>query len=267
MSQYGWANCPDAVRAQVTGLLEALRETLGGDLVGVYLHGSLAMGCFNRERSDIDLLVVARQGMTVETKRRIAEMILRFSAAPSPIEISFLSEPELRAWQPPLLFDFHYSEDWREKLQRELSNGEWQAWNGEEHTDADLAAHITLARQRGVCLYGKPTAEVFPPIPPEHFRDSLLADFEWGYIRRGQNPVYFILNACRIHAYLREERICSKDEGGRWAISILPEAFREMVAKALNIYGGQPPAGQFEENELEQFAAYMRKTVEAHRTP
>ena len=108
---------------------------------------------------------------------------------------------------------------------------------------------------------------MFPPIPPEHFRDSILADFEWGYERRGQNPVYFILNACRIQAYLREERICSKDEGGRWAISILPEAFREMVAKALNIYRGQPPAGQFEENELEQFAAHMRKTVEAHRTP
>ena len=33
-------------------------DIFGKDLTGVYLHGSLAMGCFNPQKSDIDLMVV-----------------------------------------------------------------------------------------------------------------------------------------------------------------------------------------------------------------
>ncbi len=99
MSQYGWADCPDNVRTQVNTFLETLREILEDNLVGIYLHGSLAMGCFNPERSDIDLLIVTRHGMTVETKRTIAELLLRSSMAPSPIEISFLVEQQIRLFQ------------------------------------------------------------------------------------------------------------------------------------------------------------------------
>ena len=96
MSQYGWADCPDNVRTQVNTFLETLREILEDNLVSIYLHGSLAMSCFNPERSDIDLLIVTRHGMTVETKRTIAELLLRSSMAPSPIEISFLVEQQIR---------------------------------------------------------------------------------------------------------------------------------------------------------------------------
>ena len=39
--------------------VDLFKEELGSHLVGVYLHGSLAMGCFNPEASDVDLLVVA----------------------------------------------------------------------------------------------------------------------------------------------------------------------------------------------------------------
>ena len=115
MSQYTWATCPDTVRAQIDALLDALQEILGENLVGVYLHGSLAMGSFNPERSDIDLLVVTKQGMTVEIKRRIAELLLDHSLVSTPKEISFLIEPDLRSYQHPMPFDFHYSEDWRER--------------------------------------------------------------------------------------------------------------------------------------------------------
>ena len=34
------------------------KRIIGDDLAGIYLHGSLAMGCFNPDRSDIDLIVV-----------------------------------------------------------------------------------------------------------------------------------------------------------------------------------------------------------------
>lgn len=65
-----WATCPNAVRAQAEGLVDDLRALVGASLVGVYLHGSLAMGCFNPARGHIDLLVVTHDGMAVETKRQ-----------------------------------------------------------------------------------------------------------------------------------------------------------------------------------------------------
>ncbi len=46
MNQFGWANCPAAVGTQVNTFIDALQAILGDKLVGVYLHGSLAMGMF-----------------------------------------------------------------------------------------------------------------------------------------------------------------------------------------------------------------------------
>ena len=35
-------------------------EIFADNLVGIYLHGSAVMGCFNPEKSDIDLIVVVK---------------------------------------------------------------------------------------------------------------------------------------------------------------------------------------------------------------
>jgi len=267
MAQYGWADCPAAVRAQITGFRDALIGTLANNLVGVYLHGSLAMGCFNPELSDIDVLTVTRQRMPVETKRRVVELLLRYSAAPRPFEISILGVQDLHPWQHPTPFDLHYGEDGREKFQHALASGDWQSWNDAHLTDPDLAAHVTITRHRGLCLHGAPIAELFPLVPPEHYRDSILSDFEWGYERLDQFPIYFILNACRIHAYVCEGRICSKDESGAWAISNLPEEFRKIVRWALDAYRGSNPTQGFATQELEPFAAYMRERLPMRPNP
>ena len=44
--------------------VEKSKDILGNNLVGVYLHGSAVMGCFNEKTSDIDLLVVIHHDMT-----------------------------------------------------------------------------------------------------------------------------------------------------------------------------------------------------------
>src|SRR5216684_2350280 len=101
MSQYGWATCPDPVRTQINNLVATLQQLLGNNLVGIYLHGSLAMGCFNPHRSDIDLLVVTQDGIAVETKRDIVQYLLASSLSPSPIEISFLVLRDIHPFRHP----------------------------------------------------------------------------------------------------------------------------------------------------------------------
>jgi streptomycin 3"-adenylyltransferase len=156
-------------------------------------------------------------------------------------------------------YDFHYSEDWREKVERELVDETWRGWNDGVPVDADLVAHITVTLHRGICLHGKPIAEIFPVVPREHYLASVLADFDWGRERLAANPVYFLLNACRIFAYWRDGLICSKDEGGVWALPVLPEAFRGLVERALVVYRGESGDEHFEAATLAQFAAYVKE--------
>lgn len=255
--QHGWSNCPGDMRRQVDRFLDGLHEILRDNLTGVYLHGSLAMGCFNPQRSDIDLLVVTRRGMTVETKWRIAGLLLHCSNDPRPIEISLLSESNLQPWRHPTPFDFHFGEDWRKGLEEQMADGRWRTWNDEPRTDADLAAHITITRHRGICLYGEPIADVFPDVPHEDYIDSIVSDYWWGLERIERFPVYFVLNACRILACLREGRVCSKDEGGAWALRTLPEAFHPLVAQALQVYRGSGAEERFDETTLERFVGYV----------
>src|SRR3954462_12093068 len=110
MALYGWHDCPIAVREQVDKLVSKLAGRVAEQLVGIYLHGSLAMGCFNPNHSDLDLLVITAECMPLAMKRQIIEYLLMCSQQPQPIEISFLAHTQLRPWQYPTRFDLHYSE-------------------------------------------------------------------------------------------------------------------------------------------------------------
>ena len=58
-----------------TAILDNLRflyqDVLGEKLVGLYLHGSLAFGCFEWSRSDIDFIAVVREELSPEEKHAI----------------------------------------------------------------------------------------------------------------------------------------------------------------------------------------------------
>ena len=266
MSQFGWQDCPADVKEQIELLIRGLRRQLEDNLIGVYLHGSLAMGCFNPLRSDIDLLVVVRQRMTVETKRGLARIILDASRNPAPIEISFLSPDDLQSWRHPTPYDFHYSEDWREDFERERAGGDWEKWYAAERTDADLAAHITALNHRGACLYGRSIKEVFPSVPEQDFVDSILADvLSAKYGLNGaaaQIPVYAVLNACRTLAFLRDKSVLSKEEGGRWALANLPAGFHKTIIVALDEYrSGRNEQSRLPQENLADFSAFMKNEI------
>lgn len=267
MPQYTWPDCPEDVRRQVDSLANGLCRILADNLIGIYLHGSLAMGGFNPQRSDVDLLVVARRGMRVQTKREVAGLLLRCSNDPRPIEISFLSQAQVRPWWHPAPFDFHFGEDWREELEAQMADGRWRTWNDETHVDRDLAAHITVTLSRGICLYGAPFAEVFPPVPHEDYLDSILSDVDWARERIVENPVYFVLNACRVLAYLSEGLILSKDEGGAWALAGLPSEFHPTIAVALDIYRGEAEPGALRAEYVAPFAAHVTNRAGARPAP
>jgi streptomycin 3"-adenylyltransferase len=262
MSQYGWADCPEAIRHQINELITDLREQLGDRLIGVYLHGSLAMDCFNPTHSDIDLIVVTASALEDEIKRRLAESLLRHSNAPRPIEISCLAKNNLTPWRHPTPYEFHYSEAWRERYTEALSGGTGLV---QYHTDSDLAAHLTVTRRRGLCLWGAPIEQTIPLVPAKDYANSIVGDLAWAYDRyfkeESEDIPYLVLNACRVYAFLREGEILSKDEGGVWALTKLPGALPGVVRQALDVYRGERAPGPFDREVLRQCVAYIAARV------
>lgn len=250
-----------SVRAQLQKLCEQFQTMLDGELVGIYLHGSLAMRCFNPTRSDVDILVVTRRQISLEVKRQIIDLLLRLSTAPSPIEISFVVLGDIHPFEHPLPYDLHYSEDWRERYTREMANESWQEWNKEQRRDPDLTAHLTIIHQHGIVLYGEPIAQVFPPVPEKDYALAILGDYRDAHDGYMDNPVYFVLNACRVHACLAKGRVCSKEEGGVYGLETLPEPFHSLIQQALKIYRGTQPETQFAEHELAAFAVFMDQSL------
>jgi streptomycin 3"-adenylyltransferase len=189
---------------------------------------------------------------------------LEVSRRPAPVEISFLASRDLVRWRHPTPFDFHYSEDWRPAMTRDLAQSAWRSWGAVRRCDADLAGHITVTHHRGICLYGLPIPQVFPVVPRTDFLASILADVldqKYGLTSDLSHPVYVILNACRTLAYLRTGQILSKDEGGSWAAHSLPERHRPRLIALLDAYracgdeGGAPGA------EVLELAAYLRDRI------
>ena len=133
-------------------------------------------------------------------------------------------------------------------------------------TDPDLAAHVMITRARGICLVGKPIPDVFPEVPRAEYLDSILSDFDYAQERMNDNPVYAVLNFCRIYGYALEGRIDSKDEAGVWALGALPE-YRPLIQTALDAYRSEVVTDEFDPATLVRFADEMSARIKQAATP
>ncbi len=232
--------------------MQSIKKHVPG-LVGIYLHGSLAMGCFNPAASDLDLLVVSQTKIPPAAVPPILHALLEISRKPIPVEASFLNRQDLTPWRHPALYDLHYSEDWREDVSRQLEEDTWVEKYGLVKRDTDLAAHITITQKFGFCLWGEPIHAVFPNVPAADFADSILSDVEWIGDRAVSHPVYTVLNLCRVYAFMQSGLVCSKADGARWALQNLDEKWRNTIQKALDNYKNETMPSFFPDEEIKLF--------------
>ena len=219
------------------------RQILGENLVGVYLHGSAVMGCFNPAKSDLDFIVVIAHSMTDETKRAYMDMVLALNVdGPAKgIEMSIVLREVCKPFVYPTPFELHFSErhiNWYNENPADYV----QKMNG---SDKDLAAHFTVIRARGKCLWGAPVSDVFAEVPATDYMDSLWEDICDAPEEIENNTMYLT----RVMAYKKEGLILSKKEGGEWALKNLPEEFALVIRTALEEY-----AAASEETAPEKYA-------------
>jgi streptomycin 3"-adenylyltransferase len=273
MTQYNYNNCPETIKNQIDLLVNFTKQVLRGDLLGIYLHGSLAMGCFNPQLSDIDILVVTRDNMTNEDRFLFTQELIRLSYNPVPIELSVITKHDIDNYEYPLKYEYHYSEAWREDYMKIIESKEQMILEEFKGTDPDLSAHIMIILHRGICLYGNAISDVFPSIPKEDYISAIFEDIN--YIRKclTEKPVYSILNLCRVFWFITEGQVSSKEESGEWAMEVIPQKYKALLTDSLNMYRGVKASASFDMKLLRDFFAYIteeinirfRATIHLHR--
>lgn len=254
MACFGYEDVPEAVHAQISTLVRTWREVLSAKLIGIYLHGSLAMGCFNPARSDLDFLLLVDKPLVDMEATALAEAALRLSLRPAPVEMSVLRQADLIPWRHPAPYEFHYSESWR----AHYSAVKPVSLPMPRPCDPDLAAHLTITRARGRDLWGPPPQVVFPAVPAGDYLASICEDFDDAWERAAENPIYALLNTCRVLAFVQDGLITSKREGGEWGRAHLPAGLRPLAARALEAYENETAPAEFQPAQLEGFAVYAR---------
>jgi len=262
MSKFRGQSVADAdrdVRQYLIRVAGTLGDLLGDTLVGLYVHGSLATGAYHRERSDVGLIAIVGRRLSAKEREALARTLVRLSDARpmwGDIEVSVLQERYARTFEHPLPYEVHYSSLLHEAIRRGRVD------YSRDEAGVDLAAQVLETRERGVTLVGPAPELLFGPVPWHAYVNALEADFNWAQGRIAEQPVYVILNACRIlhGATASVMRPFNKDEAAVWALEKVPPEYHSAINDALQLYRGTKAADDvvFDHARIAAFRDYVR---------
>lgn len=245
-------------------ITEASKQIFGEKLVGVYLHGSLAMGCFNPKKSDIDLILVIGDEITDEEKLEFMNIVVQMNekAPKKGLELSVVKREVCQEFRYPTPFELHFSPMHLNWFQTD-PQGYVKNMKG---TDKELAAHFNIIRTYGIVLYGTAIKEVFSEVPREIYFDSIFGDIENAKEDIIREPMYIVLNLCRVLAAVQEHLVLSKVQGGEWGLSHIPQEYYELIQSALKSYASEKEMMVDKAYAL-RFAEYMLTMISKQSTP
>jgi len=166
----------DRLPQEVISLLQShvliLTEALEDKMTGVYVHGSAAMGGFNFTQSDLDYLAVVSVPLDAGERKKLADSFLKVYGKGAPakgVEMSIVVEEFVgKGFRYPPPYEFHMGTEEQVKLHG--------CPHMHEMLDPDLAAHFTVIKERGVCVYGKVIDEVFAEVPKQYYLAAIASD-------------------------------------------------------------------------------------------
>ena len=238
----------------INSFVEKSKEILQDNLVGVYLHGSAVMGCYNPAKSDIDLIVVVKESIEDSVKSTFMDMVIDLNekGPAKGIEMSIVKRCVCKPFVYPTPFELHFSVahlNWYRKVPDDYVS----KMKGE---DKDLAAHFTIINHRGECLYGASIKDIFADVPVQDYIDSIWNDIAEAEEEITDNPLYIILNLARVLAYIRDRLVLSKKEGGEWALKNVHVKYHSLIQDALIEYAEDRNIF-YDTNLAKDYAKYM----------
>lgn len=140
-----------------------IQAILGDHFRGMYLSGSLALGDFDPNTSDIDFIVVTDAALADDLLAALREMHARFAAGDSPwagkIEAVYIPQEALRHYPPPPA-QYPQVEKDRPFFLDQLEGG----W----------IYHCYILREHGVVIAGPAPRTLIDPVDPDAMRRAAL---------------------------------------------------------------------------------------------
>ncbi|MBB5874126.1 streptomycin 3'-adenylyltransferase [Allocatelliglobosispora scoriae] len=215
---------PADVHAFVRELADALRA-VRSDLVGVYVHGSAALGGFRPSASDVDVLAVVSASAPTAVQHCAGEAMASVGGCPATgLEMSVITAATA-AEVGGCEFEVHLNTTGPAPVIVPGAGGPG---------DPDLVLHCAVSRDHAVAVVGPPARQVFGPVPRPRILSAMVDELRWAADHAC--GAYAVLNACRALRYAADGRLCSKVDGGEWYLSA--RAPDRIVAAALDLQRG-----------------------------
>lgn len=220
---------PD-VNQLLNELLVGVQTTLGEQFVGLYLYGSLALGDFNPQSSDIDFVVVTGRelsdSLVSALRTRHERLASRRPRWARELEGSYIPQSDLRRYDPARARHPHIFEG------RLLVEQHGTHWVIERH----------VLREYGLVVAGPPPRTLIDPVPSGELRRAVMDLVRSWWAPMVDDPVrlydqayrvYAIATMCRVLYTLQHGAIVSKPAATRWAQEELGERWRACAQRSL----------------------------------
>ena len=233
---------------------------LRGNLVGIYLWGSLTYDAFDETCSDVDCVAVTLRDLDGREFSEIDEWFQHKRADNrwvGRIDMRFVIDHEMLDKNSRCCGFYHYAG----RLIRHGSDGNPIIW-------------MNIA-QSGITLWGKNARIIAPPVPDPCMHDALLLELH--YLKQDLagnagdrsakvfiHNAYAVLTACRILYTAHHGAIASKGQACDWAMETVPFEWRAIIHTARENRLRNAGSTTFElEQDARRFVAYV--TAEVNR--
>jgi hypothetical protein len=212
----------------------AITTELSGNLLGIYLVGSLASGDFDLD-SDVDFLVVIINALTeanIRSLQDIQENIHAMDCYPAKhLEGSYITISDLIDGSTVGRKKLCYFDNGSTTIEQSTHDNKWHVrW---------------ILRERGITLIGQKPKTILGPIPSDQlsneiktamlqnmkvFEDEIDRPLSFCNSRFGQS--FFVLTYCRMLHTLYTGTVQSKKAGMGWAQKFVDKKWAQLIGQA-----------------------------------
>jgi predicted nucleotidyltransferase len=207
------------------GFVTGLTELLEDNLVGAYLHGSLALGAFDPRQSDVDFLVATERVLTGDEVDRLGALHARLGER---LDGSYLPRDVFRRF------------DSRRRMHPHVESRGGHLFV--DHHGGETIIYRHVLREAGVVLAGPAPGELIDPVS--------AADLRWGVCDILENwwkpmlarptesfhealyRAYAVVTMCRVRYTLETGAVVSKPAAAEWAVGRLDPGWSDLIARA-----------------------------------
>jgi hypothetical protein len=219
---------PDDLADLLRIIAAELPGILPGNLVGIYVWGSLTYDAFDATCSDVDLVAV--------TERDIDDR--EFSG----LEAWFAGKGKQNSWVRRIDMRFVIDNQFLDKTSHCCGFYHYLGKLTRHASDGNPFIWLNVANS-GITLWGKDAKLIAPQVSDQCLSDALLLELNYLKDDLASNAgdrsdksfihnAYAVLTACRIYYTASHRTLVSKDEALRWALETVPPQWRPVIQTA-----------------------------------